>query len=227
MDHDGRIATSHTVETTYRQEVRDRVRALAALPNATVQSVLNDMRGVFPTDALAELRALAVDLPFVRSARVPAPSPVPDLHPLDYEWYFLENISEATASIFDGVSGTVACLGAPTVARELVSRGKRAILIDNNPLVLPRIGKHPLLQFLLHDISMRIELDAAFEGVFFDAPWYPEYAALWFWQAVRLSRPGTRIAFSLFPFHVIVMPCAFMTFSHSFRLFSACCTRPI
>lgn len=46
---------------------------------------------------------------------------------------------------------------------------------------------------------MPLKLDAAYEGIFFDAPWYPEYAALWLWQAVRLSRPGTRIAFSLFP----------------------------
>jgi hypothetical protein len=124
----------------------------------------------------------------------------PELHPLDFEWYFTKKTSEDLAEDLSKQAEEVLCLSAPTVAAAVSRLQRRVVLVDHNPMILHRVkGDMRFLQFIIADIANPLPLKDHFDAVFFDAPWYPEFVSLWLWRASQLVRAGGLIAFALFP----------------------------
>jgi len=191
-------------ERAYLATLDNRLSTLASRSGATFESVIREARGAFPTLVLQRLRALGLDrnLPVEQGVNTTfeASFSGPELHPLEFEWYFTPRCANDLAGILTNYAGLVLCLGAPTVAAAIARQGQRALLVDCNPLILDRIPKGLAgLQFILFDLLNPLSLRASFPVVFFDAPWYPEFTSLWLWQASQAVRPGGLIAFALFP----------------------------
>jgi hypothetical protein len=124
----------------------------------------------------------------------------PELHPLDFEWYFTPGSAEYLADAVCGRGQTTICLGVPTVAVTAVEKGRNVVLVDRNPLIVRRF---PALmrssQLWLLDIAdCENHLDCA-DVVLFDAPWYVEDTYSWLAVAMRAAKPGGLVAFVLFP----------------------------
>jgi hypothetical protein len=191
-------------ERAYLAALDNRLSTLASRSGATLESVIRGARGAFPTLVLQRLRALGLDrnLPEKKGVNTTSEASFsgPELHPLDFEWYFTQRCANDLAEILSNHAGIVLCLGAPTVAVAIAFQGQRAILVDSNPLIIDRLPKGQAgLQFVLFDLFNPLPLRASFPVVFFDAPWYPEFTSLWLWQASQTVRPGGLIAFALFP----------------------------
>ncbi|PCR90291.1 hypothetical protein [Natrinema ejinorense] len=197
--------TEHTTsDTAYHRRLDDRLTTIATTSGATVRSVLRAARGAFPTVAYERLRhlGLADDLPEGDPASVDAAEAVrtPELHPLDFEWYFTDDsVAEIAAALRDA-GNSVLCLGAPTVAAHLARRGVPVTLVDRNDLFETRFETDlDSLRFCQADIHEPLPLESTFPVVFFDPPWYPEHTEAWLYRACQHVRPGARLYFVLFP----------------------------
>lgn len=205
MSHSGLIPFSDDdSERLYLARLDNCLLALATRPSATLENVIRGARGAFPTIVLERLRALKLDrvFPGELEASVDFEGSVtgPELHPLDYEWYFAPSCADDLARILANPVGDALCLSTPTVAIAVASRGQRALLVDRNPLILGRLPSGlAFLQFILSDLFNPLPLKRRFPVVFFDAPWYPEHTSFWLWQASQAVCPGGLIAFALFP----------------------------
>lgn len=179
---------------------------IAATPGSgtTLLSVLRGVRGAFPTLVMERLRRLGRDKllhedPPSTSNREP-PAPEPELHPLDFEWYFMPDCAGRVADLLVKRAGDILCLAAPTVAFAIGRRGREVVLLDNNPLIKLRLPSgSSSLQFKICNLYDSVPLDKSFAVVFFDSPWYIEPVTYWLWQASKMVAPGGTIAFSLFP----------------------------
>lgn len=124
-------------------------------------------------------------------------------HPLDFEWRFTNagqgEILRELQGVCRGVSGTVLCLGCPT----LFSRGKemlpeqRFVLWDKNASSLGQIDEaHSLL-----DVDLRYEHLPGESSVaaVLDPPWYNDFYRLFLWAALRNVVVGGHILLSFPP----------------------------
>jgi hypothetical protein len=180
----------------------DKLSALIR-PDSTFESVLNRARGAFPTVVLNRLRSIGLDRklsPSNPTAKEGGVITSPELHPLNFEWYFARNCSDRIAEVLISHSGDVLCMGAPTVAAAVARRGRAAVLLDNNHLVVRRLSRDlRSVKFLRCDLCDELPITTKFPMVFFDSPWYPEPASWWLWQASQVCSPGGLIGFALFP----------------------------
>ena len=166
----------------------------------TLSDFSSNAQGAFPTVVAARLEALGIPVAPDPGLGPLAQQPDPELHPLDFEWYFSRQCADRLAAMLASRGGHILCLGAPTVAEALAARGHDAVLVDRNPLVRARLGAVAArLDLRTHDLDAPLEATHQFDAVFFDAPWYPEIEELWLWQASRAVRPGGLILFSLLP----------------------------
>lgn len=155
-------------------------------------------RGVFPGDLLQYN-------PELKSARAPqhtqAPrSYLPELHPLNYEWYFTPQTVERLDHEFASLHGLTVCMGVPTVASAAIARGKNLILIDQNPAVLarfPELSQLPELHLMDAADAGRLTLEA--DVLVFDSPWYLGDILAWLKASSYLVKRGGTIAFALYP----------------------------
>lgn len=190
-----------SMTSRYDTLINQRLEMLAKRPAAQVEDILGNMLGLFPTEVLSRI---TTRFPFLLRAPSPLVAPMrmtpsPELHPLDYEWYFTPETSGRIASIFSASRTQVACLGTPMVAEALSEAGKQAILFDRNPLVSKRLQRMSSIRFASCDLLTEAPAAIEVDGVVFDAPWYPEYIALWLKHANDLISDHGIIAFSLFP----------------------------
>jgi hypothetical protein len=165
-----------------------------------LEEFVRSARGASPSLVRDRLAELGLSVPTQGVARALSEQPCPELHPLDYEWYFSRICAQSVAEKLSQLPSPILCLGAPTVAKALAEIGHSVVLIDRNPLVEVRLGRlHDRIQLQTTDLTHLIRASHQFGTVFFDAPWYPEQEELWLWQATRAVRPGGTIAFSLPP----------------------------
>jgi hypothetical protein len=161
------------------------------------------MRGAFPTVVWSRLTAWprgrlvshgnSETGPFRREC-------IPELHPLDFEWYFTQDCAASLADMLCSRGTGMLCLGTPTVAVEAQRRGQTVALVDRSPHVAQRF---PILKqvFQLHvmDVHRAERMLGNYDVVVFDAPWYIGDTSDWLSVAGRLAKTGGVIAFSLFP----------------------------
>lgn len=185
------------LEADYRAAV-DRLLASSLAELGTGTSVFARMRGVFPADLLQYSPDLKSAL-MSRESRATKPYN-PELHPLNYEWYFTSETAEKVDQEFVSRHGLTICLGVPTVASAAVSRGKKLILIDQNPAILarfPELGTLPELHLMDAADAGRLALEA--DVLVFDSPWYLGDILAWLRTASYLVKRGGTIIFSLYP----------------------------
>src|ERR1700686_1509893 len=179
---------------------------IAATPSSgtTFLSVLRSVRGAFPTLVMERLRKLGRDkllreAPLSGFGGEPTISG-PELHPLDFEWYFTPDCADRVAELLISQAGDILCLAAPTVAFAIGHRGRQVVLLDNNPLINLRLPSDSSnLQFTVCNLYDPLPLDKSFAVIFFDSPWYIEPVTYWMWQASKIVAAGGTVAFSLFP----------------------------
>lgn len=197
-------SNSYVADIAYEEALDKRLRTLASGPDATLESVICGARGAFPTLVIERLRDLGLYQNLSNEPEmgrtVEASFTGPDLHPLDFEWYFTTKCAGDLARTLSNDSGYVLCLGSPTVAVAVARLGQKALLVDRNPLIRNRLARGlTSLQFILSDLLNPLPLKRCFPAVFFDAPWYPEFTMRWLWQAMQVVRQGGIVAFALFP----------------------------
>ncbi len=125
----------------------------------------------------------------------------PELHPLDFEWYFTEATASIIASSVRAQSGRILCLGTPTVAMALSEVGRNSTLVDRNPLVILRLAGNrgtTIIESKLVNLEDFAGFRPSYDAVIFDAPWYSDSLRLWLWHATRAVKPGGRVVFVLF-----------------------------
>lgn len=202
--HNGTVGLAEIEEQSIYLSLLDKkLLSLAATPGVTLESVISGARGAFPSLVLERLRSLGVEreLPRAQPLILSGPNfPGPELHPLDFEWYFTTECADYLATLLAAETGDILCMGAPTVAATLSHRGRKVLLLDNSPLIANRLRNDiTALRFIRCDLYDPLPVAASFPAIFFDAPWYPEPASLWLWQASQVTLLGGLIAFSLFP----------------------------
>lgn len=159
--------------------------------------IFSKMRGMFPSEVvLQENWALR---PESISCAQP-PSYHPELHALDYEWYFTNDTARGLSHAYTSKGGLTVCLGVPKVAAAAIHASRKVVFIDRNPCVLNRF---PILsgseEVHLMDATVAGRLRLQGDVVVFDSPWYLSDAIAWLSSASQLVKPGGSIVFALYP----------------------------
>jgi hypothetical protein len=165
-----------------------------------LSKVFRRMRGAVPTIVkerlLARMSEDLVDTDRRASDISDAHIHMPELHPLDYEWYFTKATIDHLLDIC-GRTSTVVCLGVPSFAAR---RTQNTVLVDRNPLVVRRFPSLIRTAFLLLlDIADGEQYLPPADIVLFDAPWYVDQALAWLAVAMRAVKPNGLVMFPLFP----------------------------
>lgn len=188
-------------DATHREALDARLIAAVETGTRGWAELLAASQGADPR--LVAHRVQARRLPIADFAKTDDPEPVtdwtPELHALDFEWYFSATCAEQLAAEAARGSRRVLCLGCPTVARALLAHPElaRVTLVDRNPLVRQRLGDPEALHTIAEDLhAARLEA-GRYDTVVFDAPWYPAAIEYWLAVAARAVRPGGRILFAL------------------------------
>lgn len=160
------------------------------------------MQGAFPATVSERLRDLRVGRD---ASPVAKPDPgdrnyYPELHPLDFEWYFTVHTAEALARLMPAKDGETLCLGTPTVAAALARRSLRYRLVDANVAVrtrFPELRRGSAVHFA--GIARAPQYASAADVLIFDPPWLFHDTLHWLSIAAGVTKVGGVIAFSLFP----------------------------
>ena len=185
------------INAQYYAAVRDTL-ARALVESETPIGVFSRMRGMFPSEVLLQEHCWALSCEDLPGARPPMYHP--ELHALDYEWYFTNDTARDLSHEFGSKSGLTICLGAPKVAAAAIHASRRVVFIDKNPCVLTRF---PILS-RSEEVHLMDAIDAGRLGlradvVVFDSPWYLPDMIGWLFAASKLVRLGGSVVFALYP----------------------------
>jgi hypothetical protein len=186
--------------TAFEGQLDDAIKAAVTHGARHLGDVIAAVPGAFPSAVAERLDRLGLlsRLPRQTDEKL-HPQPEPELHPLDYEWYFTPEADSRLTEELRLWPDPIACLGTPTVAMALAEQGREVTLLDRNPLIAQRMHLPSNLEFRIVDLLDPVVIHGKFGAAVFDAPWYPDEAAWWLWQAANVVRPGGGIAFSLLP----------------------------
>jgi len=160
--------------------------------------VFSKMRGMFPSEVVLQEQGWALKCESLSDARPPEYHP--ELHALDYEWYFTNSTAHELNHEFASKSGLTICLGAPKVAVAAIQSSRRVVFIDKNPCVLSRfpvLGRSEEVHLMDAVDAGRLRLQA--DVVVFDSPWYFPDTIAWLLSASQLAKRGGSIVFALYP----------------------------
>jgi hypothetical protein len=192
--------TEEALEFEYLNAV-DSLIETALQTGAAHDDFFGRLNGVFPSVAASRppIRRFGVDRLLSRS-NLTVRNYVPELHPLNFEWYFTPECAKSVALEFSSKRGVTVFLGVPTSAAIATELKRTVLLIDHNPLLLKRF---PALmrasEIHLMDAANAVSIQPNADSVVFDAPWCFGDMIVWLIIASRLARKGGLIAFSLFP----------------------------
>jgi hypothetical protein len=186
------------IDLAYEAQLEARLQELLKNGPRSLQILVAGSEGAYPTDVLAALRRLqktgsiketqnrewlSIDTrgqPIELRADLETPPrsnepEFPEPHPLDFDWRFDARTLESLDRILEELNSTsIAILGAPTLFKYLVDRGKHAHLFDRNTQIvqfLKRSGYQAVSQCDLSCYSPELQ----FECVVADPPWYLDY----------------------------------------------------
>ncbi|NCD20137.1 MAG: hypothetical protein EOL89_09160 [Actinobacteria bacterium] len=177
-------------------------RSVGSGLNTTITELLRSGRGATPEIILGWLSG-TFGSAHIPSATLPpdsAPEPIPELHPLLFEWYFDAPSVKFVTTLISGEADDVLCLGAPTVANDLCRQSQvHSVTLVDADSGIPR--RFPCLDRNSLHLG---ELDSfrpnrTFTVTVADPPWYLADALRWLKIARRLTRDGGSIVMPLFP----------------------------
>lgn len=185
------------INTQYNLAVRETLaRAMAECESSI--DVFPRMRGMFPAEVVLQEQGRTLNCENFSSIQQPAYHP--ELHALDYEWYFTNDTARELSHEFASKGGLTICLGAPKVAAATIHASRRVIFIDRNPCVLtrfPDLSKSEEVHLMDAIDAGRLRMQA--DTVVFDSPWYLPDTIAWLLSASQLVKRGGSIVFALYP----------------------------
>jgi hypothetical protein len=194
---DEMLLQADSIDARYRKAVEQLLAANMA-DSEPRSSLFSIMKGVFPGELLQcrpELKGA-----WATPQGPSIPTYYPELHALNYEWYFTSQTAENLVQEFVSPHGLTVCLGTPTVASAAVRKDKNIILVDQNPAVLtrfPGLSWSSELHLMNAADAGRLSLKA--DALIFDSPWYLGDILAWLSASSCLVRLGGTIVFALYP----------------------------
>lgn len=152
--------------------------------------------GADPVLVRERLRRLGIAL-HVSTAGDPGAVWTPELHPVDFEWYFSSETARKISETLRLESSEVLLLGTPTVAGAAASMGVSSVLVDSSPWVTSRHA-YASHSFIRHDLRFALRLGRRFGAVVLDPPWHLDDYFAWIHDALLHVEPKGRIIFPLF-----------------------------
>jgi len=185
------------ISAEYDAMVRETLaRAIAGCKSPI--GVFAKMRGMFPAEVVLQEQGRALKSQTFSDSR--SPEYHPELHALDYEWYFTNSTAHELNHEFASKSGLTICLGSPKVAAAAIHASRRVVFVDKNPCVLTRL---PVLakseEVHLMDAADAGRLGLQADVVVFDPPWYFPDTIAWLLSASQLTKRGGSVVFALYP----------------------------
>lgn len=127
----------------------------------------------------------------------------PEPHPALYEWRFSRECAKEIAQLAIELSGSIVCIGCPTVFHFLNLAGVSNALVDANPIVLSHLRKlWPASEIYCLDLANPIPevLHKRFDVIVGDPPWYLDHFLIWAQRACELaSGPSAKLLISMLP----------------------------
>ena len=192
------------LESQYRQAVGQRLTdVISKCHSASV--VFSKMRGAFPSDVVENSTELKLRCQSPNDQAVPAYNP--QLHALNYEWYFTGCSANEISREFVSRRSLTICMGVPTVASVAIAENKNVVYIDKNAHSLirfPELMRASEVHVMDAVQARRVSLKA--DALVFDPPWYAVDTLAWLQVASHLVKPGGTIIFALYP--ALVRPSA-------------------
>jgi hypothetical protein len=210
-------------DPVYSNQLRDQLLdALAEYGSLSLDELLIDGGGAFPTDVVSCLEAMCSSNLIVfdgsRYHRIAAgtgenrgqakprilPASLPEAHPLDFDWRFTARGRENLISEIcrhTTVESKLALLGTPTIFQELADLRPRTYLFDKNPALGAVFSSLHLGNSLVScDLRNPLKLDSSdFDFVLADPPWYPDYYESFIDRAKELLRLNGILFVSVLP----------------------------
>jgi hypothetical protein len=123
----------------------------------------------------------------------------PEPHPLDFDWRFDARTLESLDRILEELRSTsIAILGAPTLFKYLVDRGKCAHLFDRNAQIVQFL-KRSGYKAITHCDLFRYSPELEFECVVADPPWYLDYYPAFLATSRKLLVAEGKLLLSVLP----------------------------
>jgi hypothetical protein len=181
----------------YRRAIDERLKD--AVPRYPPSLIFSKMRGAFPSEVVQ----CGADLKWHCEAPSDGDAVTeysPQLHALNYEWYFTPFGASEISREFVSSGNVTVCMGAPTVASAAIERNKNVILIDKNAHSLvrfPELMRASEIHVMDASLAGRVGLNA--DVLIFDSPWYIADTLAWLEAASHIVRPRGTIVFALYP----------------------------
>jgi hypothetical protein len=210
------------IDLAYETQLETQLLKILKAGPKRLQGLVAGSEGAYPTDVLAVLRRLegngnireteqnvwvrsGSEAESPESQRESGASPCvgdtqfPEPHPLDFDWRFAGcTLDFLDRRIEELTPASVAVLGAPTLFKRLVDRGRQAHLFDRNAQIvqfLERTGYHNVTQCDL----FRYSPEARFECVVADPPWYLDHYRAFLGTAHDLLVSNGKLLLSVLP----------------------------
>jgi len=207
----------------YSNQLRDQLLdALAEHGSLTLEELLIQGGGAFPTDVVSCLKAMcSSNLTFFDGSRYHritavaaegrshgesriSTASLPEAHPLDFDWRFTVEGRENLISQIcrhTTADSKLALLGTPTIFQELAKLRPRTYLFDRNPALKAVFSSSHLESSIVNcDLRSPLKMDSRdFDFVLVDPPWYPDYYEAFINRAKELLRLNGILFVSVLP----------------------------
>lgn len=189
--------TTKSDQGGFEGDLDARILTAADRVGATLARVSEQAGGAFPSLVAERLAAHGKCLPDGGIDAASGSIFSPELHPVEFEWYFTHDCARELAALLRPQTGRLLLLGAPTVSVALAQKGIRATTVDRSPFLSERFDRG-VGEFRRADLRRPLGFLRSHSTVFFDPPWHEDYCLRWLWQAGLAVRRGGCVAFALF-----------------------------
>lgn len=186
----------------FQRDVLKTIARAWASGACSFSSLAEKSEGLWPAElgSFINLMEVPVELGSLESAPREYPD-WPEPHPALYEWRFARNSAKEIAEIAVGLSGSIVCVGCPTVFHSLNLAGVKSVLLDVNPILTNYFCNFwPGSEIHRIDLTnpLPVSLRGRFDVIVGDPPWYLDHILLWTQRAIELSSgPSAKLLFPL------------------------------
>lgn len=198
MTHHSDHCDQPALDAIYKAELNERIGSLLADSCVSTQEFLVGTEGAYMLDIVEVLRyhqgnedaIVGLNADRLLQELLSSPSgfeaanngivnSVPDPHPLDFDWRFVEpSFRYLEAEICSHSHSSIGIFGAPTLFLFLTDRGYDAALYDKNERLVQSLKGRGHLKVFVTDLFDAVEIHERYDVVVADPPWYrPDYLA--------------------------------------------------